>query len=1527
MADRIQLRRDTAANWTQYNPILLEGEPGIELDTDQWKLGDGIHTWSQLAYRGGEYVQQTGQSTTVAMSQKAVSDIVTKHYTGINRNCFVHFSEVGKSCYIYYYNGPCCSDLLSIPNRPCTFKGLWKLPTSNPYASLVFLDENLCYLGKINTDTGVIEFDPQQTQVPQNAKYIALNSTLGSDGMGSNYGFVIESQSPEQLTTGINIIDRLDIFNSGKYVSEITPDGWPNTKLTGVTMWLAKTPGTYTHAGNIVVEEGEVALIVKNPYNNSYSKTTIISHQESTLNKLSDITRTVLQDNSKYVGINAYNVLRFSLAAQGHKELYFNGYVSSNGDLSLIGSGEHKVLVARCNDNSKFSVFVESGGDDSVGLFNFYNENFEKLLSRTHITSDEPFILRPADYVQNAKYVAITIMINGHGNYDSFTFGTVNGVLRYITDDLVDGCSLIKRTSFVSALGITSNYLHGFLFNSGGNINDLILVGNGEHKVLIAKVVPGLTYKAYIKIIGDSIGIYSFFDKDLQKLDNVYRGLSAGVVTTLTAPEGAEYFGMTMELNNVGNYKECFFVEENEYVKYTERNFNDLKNDYVQFKSSRKPYSDSVYGLNLVHFPWKNGAENISDLIPKYFKVQPNSATNSEFISISGCNQKGYKVERSDFWNRYSPVLNFKVYAEDFVNKIQSKTYVNIYGYAKEYVDGVQEPYDCQCYVSVFYGLSKAEIENFDGAYFTKCTRNRVNYINGEIFVGDIEYNCVVNNPNLDFAISNAAYLGWNIPVYPSIKDENGDDLEFSGIIVQLLTQGYDNVSRVDAYPVCVSLGANSINTLDKLPYTVLEANISITSNDILNSEKTKIKESLLPDRANEDQIVISPATSDKMAFYGCSYTESYYAIKNKSWVNKLSNLLDLPAMNFGVSGNRIVDMSLRLRQDGNPYGTVGIKELKPTYIVIQNIGNESLYSQPGATLELYMAQVKEMVENIKAIGAIPMFGMDYYISNKALDAQLKEFADRLGIIYCPIGTIGERFSSRKYAGFWGGDHPATRTNEATTEEWYHSLKNLNVQKSVKIFRVRDEFLANVSNVNDLNYDYLPDRLRKFVEINCGELSLNEGNNSWKSYDALDVRNYSSQNNSNEYGVLIGGSEISFTDYALIEFISPKVKARSVIMIPSSISGLKFYMKNANIPVEPYSTSRFSGAFYVTKEVWNNFNASVGDKFTSDASGAAQIEYAGKVMGQEYGGYVLVFDTTETLNGNAGTLVNVSTQAQTPYSSCSYNLSRYKYGFLSRINTPVAGFEEVAATYEDGVYKIELNNYNFWEYDKLKIIVQKSGAFSLGSPYCRILGGEDKIKRFNKPEPKCSGDSELCSETGFGTVDNWNNVWNKEEGILFESMPEEIRDYPIFNYNNSHIVLTRKDIGFSNKISKTFTIDGLRGYRKMYIRVTARLFPKIYNQNTNDDYHTTTRQITPTSNDYGRLVVAVSYDNYNTPAVFEAFVGCGWAEKYFEVLISPYCTSVNIEVYRNPHDFEETEKLASGWPMQVCDISVSMHNM
>jgi hypothetical protein len=50
---RIVFRRDTAANWTAVNPVLVAGEAGIEIDTNQLKIGDGVTPWIELAYLGG----------------------------------------------------------------------------------------------------------------------------------------------------------------------------------------------------------------------------------------------------------------------------------------------------------------------------------------------------------------------------------------------------------------------------------------------------------------------------------------------------------------------------------------------------------------------------------------------------------------------------------------------------------------------------------------------------------------------------------------------------------------------------------------------------------------------------------------------------------------------------------------------------------------------------------------------------------------------------------------------------------------------------------------------------------------------------------------------------------------------------------------------------------------------------------------------------------------------------------------------------------------------------------------------------------------------------------------------------------------------------------------------------------------------------------------------------------------------------------------------------------------------------------
>jgi hypothetical protein len=60
MASKIQVRRDSSNNWTSTNPILSQGEPGYEIDTNKIKYGDGISTWNVLTYTAGAGGGATG---------------------------------------------------------------------------------------------------------------------------------------------------------------------------------------------------------------------------------------------------------------------------------------------------------------------------------------------------------------------------------------------------------------------------------------------------------------------------------------------------------------------------------------------------------------------------------------------------------------------------------------------------------------------------------------------------------------------------------------------------------------------------------------------------------------------------------------------------------------------------------------------------------------------------------------------------------------------------------------------------------------------------------------------------------------------------------------------------------------------------------------------------------------------------------------------------------------------------------------------------------------------------------------------------------------------------------------------------------------------------------------------------------------------------------------------------------------------------------------------------------------------------
>ncbi len=75
MASIIQIRRDTASNWSSANPTLAQGELGLETDTLKLKAGDGSTAWTSASYLidTGGYITAT-YSGNVAITGSLAGD-------------------------------------------------------------------------------------------------------------------------------------------------------------------------------------------------------------------------------------------------------------------------------------------------------------------------------------------------------------------------------------------------------------------------------------------------------------------------------------------------------------------------------------------------------------------------------------------------------------------------------------------------------------------------------------------------------------------------------------------------------------------------------------------------------------------------------------------------------------------------------------------------------------------------------------------------------------------------------------------------------------------------------------------------------------------------------------------------------------------------------------------------------------------------------------------------------------------------------------------------------------------------------------------------------------------------------------------------------------------------------------------------------------------------------------------------------------------------------------------------------------
>lgn len=260
---RIQLRNDTAENWTTANPVLLKGEMGVEIDTGKTKIGNGTDDWKTLKYSGvdentikgiidnnrsafTEVVPNEGESDAQALAR-----VITTPKKGDMAVVVREFVSDKHSYTAYIYDTA------------------WSAMDGNYSADNVYFDKDLTYTANIGVLTVPSSGSGTISASGKNVKDV-LASILASEknpstvapavtiGTQTNFG-TFEIGTKKNLVYGATL-------SAGSYTygpaTGITAKTWEAT-CTGVTGSKTTASGTFE---NVVAEATPKTVTVKATY-------------------------------------------------------------------------------------------------------------------------------------------------------------------------------------------------------------------------------------------------------------------------------------------------------------------------------------------------------------------------------------------------------------------------------------------------------------------------------------------------------------------------------------------------------------------------------------------------------------------------------------------------------------------------------------------------------------------------------------------------------------------------------------------------------------------------------------------------------------------------------------------------------------------------------------------------------------------------------------------------------------------------------------------------------------------------------------------------------------------------------------------------------------------------------------------------------------------------------------------------------------------------------------------------------------
>lgn len=176
---KIQLRRGTSSAWSTANPVLSEGEPGLDTTLDKIKIGDGSTAWNSLPFYGEDIFRFDSTINGIVYydttRSKWLSDLIIP-------------VEVGKTG-----NIAAGSSFRRTPNTPTS-------------TTPVLLERNMCLVGIVASTSALERF------------VIRVDDVSGGSGAQTTINYQAARPTTTQnyidltLNTDYNANDRLDIY-------------------------------------------------------------------------------------------------------------------------------------------------------------------------------------------------------------------------------------------------------------------------------------------------------------------------------------------------------------------------------------------------------------------------------------------------------------------------------------------------------------------------------------------------------------------------------------------------------------------------------------------------------------------------------------------------------------------------------------------------------------------------------------------------------------------------------------------------------------------------------------------------------------------------------------------------------------------------------------------------------------------------------------------------------------------------------------------------------------------------------------------------------------------------------------------------------------------------------------------------------------------------------------------------------------------------------------------------------------------